>query len=509
MKENCYNFFVRSRLTVIFFVIVFLVLLLEIAKEIFLPDVRAIWVSHTITILFSASFATLITFIVRNIAREAQQQASLLLESVSEGIYGVDIKGRCTFVNPAFLRILGYQNAGELIGKHMHTLIHHSSADGSPYPATECRMYRAYQRNEETHVDDEVFWRRDGTAVQVEYWSHPVLHNGILIGAVANFMDITERKQVESELRNSEQRFRDVSDSAGEYLWEIDANMVYTYASSRSVDVKGYTPEELVGHTPMEFMHAEDIDRVGEIVNHAIANKTPFRLEHRDICKSGEVRWEEVNGLPIYDTKGAVVGLRGAGLNINTRKQMEEQVRQLAFYDTLTSLPNRRLLDERLKQVMVASKRKNCYGAVIFLDLDNFKSLNDTYGHTVGDLLLIEAANRLKNCVRAMDAVARFGGDEFVVILSDLDENKLKSTKQAHIVAEKILAALSAPYLLTVRQQKKADASVEHHCTASIGVVVFINHEHTPIDILKWADKAMYQAKESGRNQIRFFDSIA
>lgn len=190
--------------------------------------------------------------------------------------------------------------------------------------------------------------------------------------------------------------------------------------------------------------------------------------------------------------------------DVTERKQLEEQVQQLAFYDTLTNLPNRRLLNDRLSQAMAASKRSCLYGALIFLDLDNFKQLNDTHGHVVGDLLLIEAANRLKSCVREMDTVARFGGDEFVTILSDLDVDKTESTSQAGIVAEKIRCALSEPYYLTIEHEGQAETPVEHHCTASIGVTLFIHHETNEKEILTRADDAMYQAKEAGHNLIRF-----
>ncbi|MFA6921204.1 MAG: diguanylate cyclase [Gallionella sp.] len=188
------------------------------------------------------------------------------------------------------------------------------------------------------------------------------------------------------------------------------------------------------------------------------------------------------------------------------RKQMEDKVRQLAFHDTLTRLPNRRLLIDRLTQNMASSKRNGCYSALLFIDLDNFKPLNDTHGHVAGDLLLIEVAERLKGCVREMDTVARFGGDEFVIILSELGKDKNDSTTQARIVAEKILVTLSLPYQLLIKQKDKAETAVEHHCTASIGVVVFINHDGALDEILKRADTAMYQAKEAGRNLIRFYD---
>ena len=191
------------------------------------------------------------------------------------------------------------------------------------------------------------------------------------------------------------------------------------------------------------------------------------------------------------------------------RKQVEEQVRQMAFYDALTNLPNRRLLIDRLNQTIAASKRNACYGALMFLDLDNFKPLNDKYGHEVGDLLLIEVAQRLTSCVREVDTVARFGGDEFVVILSELDADPATSAAQASITADKILTALSEPYCLNINREGQVDSTLEHQCTASMGVAMFIDHDLSPESILKSADLAMYQAKEGGRNRACFYAPIA
>jgi PAS domain S-box-containing protein len=167
--------------------------------------------------------------------------------------------------------------------------------------------------------------RLDGTDFAAEVLLTAIKLDGkaVLQAAVR---DISERKRTEEALRYSEQRFHDVTNAAGEYVWEIDANKVYTYVSDQSVYVKGYTPEELLGHTPLEFMPMEDIDPSGEIVNYSIANKTPFKLQHRDITKSGEVLWEEVNGVPFYDENGGVLGLRGTGLNITERKRTETKL---------------------------------------------------------------------------------------------------------------------------------------------------------------------------------------
>lgn len=185
-----------------------------------------------------------------------------------------------------------------------------------------------------------------------------------------------------------------------------------------------------------------------------------------------------------------------------------EQLRQLAFFDTLTGLPNRRLLSDRLNQVLAASMRSGRYAAVMFLDLDKFKPLNDKYGHSVGDLLLVDAARRIESCLRAVDTVARFGGDEFVVLLNELDVDRERSIRQAQIVAEKIRATLSQPYHLLYQTAGQPPLAVSHECTVSIGMVLFHGQQANHEQILARADAAMYQAKESG-NAIQFMDESA
>jgi len=180
------------------------------------------------------------------------------------------------------------------------------------------------------------------------------------------------------------------------------------------------------------------------------------------------------------------------------------KLQSLAFYDTLTNLPNRRLLNDRLLQAQRSSKRNGRYGAVLFLDLDNFKPLNDTYGHTTGDLLLVEVAQRIQNAIRESDTVARFGGDEFIVLLNELSTSREESALQATAVAEKIRRILSRPYFLKILLREEEETIVEHHCSASIGFSLFLDHERTQDEILNQADSAMYTAKEQGRNRVYF-----
>lgn len=320
---------------------------------------------------------------------------------------------------------------------------------------------------------------------------------------------VEERTQA---LHESESMYRLLAEDARDVLWKTDRHFCVTYVSPADERLRGFKADEVIGRPVFEMFTAEGVAIVNDIIKkrqHSFGSEAYVRyltFEVPHICKDGRVLWGEVISTPELNAQGEIVGYHGITREITARKQLEDRVNQLAFYDALTDLPNRRLLNDRLAQSMAASKRSNSYGALIFLDLDNFKPLNDKHGHVAGDLLLIEVAGRLKCCVRQIDTVARFGGDEFVVILNELDADKNAATSQARIVIEKILASLSEPYVLTVNFDALPESTVVHQCTASIGVVMFINHENNEHDILRWADKAMYQAKEAGRNQICFYD---
>ena len=315
---------------------------------------------------------------------------------------------------------------------------------------------------------------------------------------------LQENRKTTRALRESENRNRLLVENSPMCIHEIDRDGRIISMNLAGLGMLGLKEEcDVQGSLYLDAVNDADRKRISALLTKAYAGETShfeFRASgpREQIYKSCFV--------PIKDKNGRVEKLMGISEDITERKQAEEQVRNFAFHDTLTHLANRRLLADRLAQAMAASKRRGHYGAVMFLDLDNFKPLNDTHGHNVGDLLLIEVAHRITRCVREMDTVARFGGDEFVVMLSELDADKELSVAQAGIVAEKIRATLAEPYLLTRKQKDNAEITVEHLCTASIGVVLFINHEASQEDILKWADMAMYQAKESGRNQVHFFE---
>ena len=291
-----------------------------------------------------------------------------------------------------------------------------------------------------------------------------------------------------------------------EGMMVTDVNGVIMRVNSAFTKITGYTDKEAVGQTPSLFKSGHhDADFYASMWEN-IQRSGSWHGEIWNRHKNGEMYPAWVTITEVKREDGKVAYYVATYTDITLRKEAENEIKNLAFYDTLTQLPNRRMLIDRLSLTMANSKRSGRYGAVMFLDLDNFKPLNDKYGHAVGDSLLIEVARRLISCVREVDTIARFGGDEFVVMLSELDIDHAESITQAGIVAEKIRAILAEPYVLSIQQNGPAANNVHHHCTSSIGVVMFTNHEAGPEDLLKCADMAMYKAKRDGRNLIRFYE---
>ena len=315
---------------------------------------------------------------------------------------------------------------------------------------------------------------------------------------------VDERTQA---LHDSQALYRLLTEDTQDVLWRTDSQLIITYISPADERLRGFKADEVVGHPVFEMFTDEGVALVKNMIQRRALEEAAgtqvgflnFEVQHR--CKDGRLIWGEVLSKPDRNARGEIIGYHGITREITERKRLEEQVRQLAFYDPLTHLANRRLMLEHLEQAMSASKRSHRHGALLFLDLDNFKPLNDTHGHGIGDLLLIEVAERLKACVREADTVARFGGDEFVVLLCELGTQPGEATEQAAAIAEKIRTHLAEPYVL---RSAPSAPDIRHQCTASIGVAVFRGRDESQSAVIDRADAAMYQAKEEGRNRIRF-----
>jgi diguanylate cyclase (GGDEF)-like protein/PAS domain S-box-containing protein len=323
-------------------------------------------------------------------------------------------------------------------------------------------------------------------------------------GFVTTYLDISERK-----LADLQQRIAATAFESQEGMFITDAASTILRVNRAFTDITGYTAEAAVGQNPRLLKSGRHDAAFYAAMMDSLRCSGRWQGELWNRRRNGEVYPEWLRITAVKDDAGEVTNYVATLTDITVRKRAEDEIRNLAFHDALTQLPNRRLLSDRLSQALAVSKRSACYGALMFLDLDNFKPLNDTHGHEVGDLLLVEAADRLTRCVREIDTVARFGGDEFVVMLVDLEANLSEATLQARCIAEKVRVALAQPYLLTLTHEPNTNTTVEHHCTVSVGVALLMDNKGSADDFLKWADIAMYKAKEAGRNTVVFHDCDA
>lgn len=315
---------------------------------------------------------------------------------------------------------------------------------------------------------------------------------------------VLERQSlVEAQLRESESRHRtlfQISPSAA-IVW--GPGCVVSDWNRQAEVMFGWRREEVIGRCFLDFMiPAQEKAELGAQLLHLTDENVLPHSINRNRTKDGRIIICEWFNAWLPREPGGLQEVISLANDITQRKHLEDEVRQLAFYDTLTGLPNRRLLHDRIIQARAASRRHLHYCALMLLDLDNFKPLNDTHGHEVGDLLLIEVARRMKQCVRETDTVVRFGGDEFVVLIGALAAEPWASEEQAMQVAEKIREALAAPYHLHTATPEGEERIIEHRCSVSIGVTIFRDNHASESDLLKWADIAMYRAKEGGRNRV-------
>lgn len=438
----------------------------------------------------------------REVAERLEESLLLLdtvLNNVSADIYMKDEQRRYIYVNQRVLNASGMTQQ-QMLGR----------TDAQLFPRDRAERYQ--------QVDDEVF--SSGKTIQAEeimvdgvgnkrhYWSTKLLVQAhgkpsFLIGFST---DITALKQAELALARSESRFRALFESSSEAM-VLMADSRFLDCNKAALSLVGVKSKaEFLKLTPADLSppkqscgslsatHADKLIAQAFEKGHLEAEWAIKRYDN-----GAEIPIEVVaTAIPLDEGPALLMTLR----DLTERKRHEEQINQLAFYDMLTRLPNRRLLYDRLAQSLVHHHRINKHGAIVYLDLDNFKPLNDRHGHAAGDLLLQEVANRLVSSLRAQDTVSRLGGDEFAALLVELDPSWETAIKQAALVAEKLRGELARPYRLTIDDGHGNQKHIEHHCTASFGVCVFHPTEKNADDVVRRADDAMYQAKSSGRNRV-------
>lgn len=428
-------------------------------------------------------------------ASEARYRATF--EQVGVGLMHTSFAGEILLCNERFAEILDY-TTDELCGVMLRTITFEEDQAISFAPMEALlagTVERAYFEKRYVRKDGCPIWTAVTASIQRDDEGQPV-------HCIATVENIEARKRAEAQLfetqealRSSEERYRTA------FEMTLDAvsitrvsDGVFIECNQAYLTMFGYERDEILGHTSLEFKSWVDREDRKKLLRAVDRHSHCLNLEARLRRRNGSIFWGLVSTSAL--TLDGVDCRMSVTRDISEAKKVEEKIRELAFYDSLTSLPNRRLLLDRLEEALTVDQRRGQQRALLFVDLDDFKTLNDTLGHQCGDRLLQEAAKRLSECIRDVDMVARLGGDEFIIMLDNLSDVETEAANQAHAVGRKVLTTLAQPYHLE---------SQDCYCTCSIGITLFRDHQGTPQDVLQQADTAMYRAKQAGRNTVRFF----
>ncbi|MDM5331703.1 bifunctional diguanylate cyclase/phosphodiesterase [Neobacillus sp. CF12] len=409
-----------------------------------------------------------------------EQYYKSLFEQNPDAIFIFDLNGKFVVANKA-VSIYGY-SIGELIDKPFADFI--LPNDIERVTAHFNVAAEGMATNYECSILD-----KEGLQREISVTNIPIFVNEQITGVYSIIKDITQHIKAQNLLMEAEAKYRSLIENSlvGVYIMQ-DGKLVYV--NPRLCEMSGYKCEELLGLSVSEFIYPEDLPIVSENIRKRLSNETGMiKYEYRALRKDNSVITFELYGSKIvYNGRDAIIG---TVIDITERKNTEKMIKHMAYHDQLTELPNRYLLREKVNEAIINSRKCNCHFALLFLDLDRFKAINDTMGHEIGDKVLIEIAERLKECVSDNDIISRYGGDEFSILLTDSE------IRRASEVADKIITKLSSPITLY------------HHdllVTPSIGITVFPTHGESFDTLIKNADLAMYHAKSLGRNNFQFFN---
>jgi len=418
--------------------------------------------------------------------RDREGQLRTLVQTIPDLVWLKDANGVYLRCNPQFERLVGAAER-EIVGKTAYDFLDKDLAEIISENDRQATAAGKPQADEQL-----LTFAADGYRGLFEAIKTPMRDQaGRPIGILGIARDITERRKAEEQLRIAATAFE-----AQEGILILDADTAILRVNRAYTEITGRTSEDVMGKTARELLPEHDA-AFYQAMRDRIAREGSWHGEIWSRRKGGEIFPAWLIVTTVRGGRGETTHYVATLIDITERKAAEKQIEHLAYYDPLTQLPNRRLFLDRLQQALAGCGRSGRKGALLFIDLDNFKILNETSGHDVGDQLLVEVARRLAACVGAGDTVARLGGDEFVVLLEDLNENAREAAAQTKDVGERILSELNRPYTIAGRV---------HHSTPSIGVTLFIDAVDSLDELLKQADIAMYQAKSAGRNTLRFFD---
>ncbi|HIE17492.1 MAG TPA: GGDEF domain-containing protein [Dehalococcoidia bacterium] len=414
---------------------------------------------------------------------EPAELAEAIVRCAGVGIYIVQ-DGRFKFVSLLFQELSGYAEH-ELLGTYCLDFVHPEDREAVRSNAVACLKGRSSLPYEYRFVkkNGDIIWVLE-RVTSIEY--------GGKRATLGSFMDITKYKELQEALARSEQRYRTILEEIQDAYFEVDLAGNIVFANDSACHHLGYSREDLIGMNYRAFIADEDVDAVYQAFNRVYRTGEPSRgFGYRIIRKDGSTRFAEISVSLLKNANGDVIGFRGIGRDITEYKQLEQKLADIATHDSLTGLPNRILLNDRIAVGLAQAERSGSKLAVMMLDLDRFKDVNDTLGHSVGDNLLKAVAERLQSLVRKTDTVARLGGDEFVLVLPQISQ-----LEDAIKIAQKVLKAIRKPFTLN---------GYDLCITTSIGIAVYPEDGKDVDALLKNADIAMYWAKEQGRDAYEIY----
>ncbi len=428
--------------------------------------------------------------------REREENLNVTLDSIGDAVITVDIAGRVTRLNPVASDLTGWA-LNDAVGKPLYEVFHIVNTQTrlvlkNPVEKVILTGKTMGLANHTSLIS------KDGSEYQIADSAAPILSkDGTLRGVILVFHDVTESYAVQESLRQNNKRLEALNNTLPDMVFVIDEDGIILEFHGSGENLTVVTVPKLVGQHLSEVMSTKETAGIMAVIKKALETKEvqvyDYEIEGLNKKNFFEARVVAFQGRD--DTsKGSVMWV---ARDISERKKAEGEIERLAFYDALTKIPNRRLLMDRLEHEVASVKRHHHHSAVLFLDLDHFKTLNDSLGHNIGDSLLEQVAQRLNKLIRGEDTVARLGGDEFILLLAELSDKQSKAASQAQAVAEKVQQVLAAPFFLYEH---------EHYISVSLGISLFSAEDCNADDILKHADTAMYRAKAQGRNQACFYE---
>jgi diguanylate cyclase (GGDEF)-like protein/PAS domain S-box-containing protein len=438
--------------------------------------------------------------VVQSELEESNVRQKAVLDSLNEGVVIFDLNGRVLSANPAALASMRCKTAEEAQRSlpELAESFEVRSLDGRPLPLDEWPIARVLRGESFSDYEVIVYRKADGGSEVISYNGAPVRNAaGDMILGVLTLQDVSDRKWAERALQESERRLGLALKAGNSAVWEVDV------ATGRVLRVDDFL-YAMLGYEPGELSHVDDwISRIHEedragvirLIDEVIQGQREnyYGVEVRYHCKDGSWRWILCQVVAAgRDAQGRATHLVGTHTDINARKLAEERIREAALHDPLTGLPNRALVFEYCNHHLAAARRSHEHGALLFIDLDRFKPINDQHGHEVGDLVLQEAARRLQACTRGEDLVGRLGGDEFVIVLAHRDAGR----HRAAVVAQHVIDNISRPFRIH---------ALELSVSPSIGISFYPEHAADVSSLIHAADVAMYQAKQSGRGSYQFY----